>query len=86
MKLNVKAFALASGIVLGLAILLVTIWYLLFGFEGETLRKIHHVCIGYSISIGGAFLGLIWGFIYGFIGGAIFSWCYNLLTGKPKEQ
>ncbi|MFO8235564.1 MAG: hypothetical protein R6U04_09200 [Bacteroidales bacterium] len=85
MKLNVKAFTLAGGIALGLAILVVTIWYLLFGFEGETLRKIHHVCIGYSITIGGAFIGLIWGFIYGALGGAIFSWFYNKFAGGKGE-
>lgn len=85
MKFNIKAFALASGIALGLAILLITIWYLLFGFEGATLRKIHHVCIGYSVTPVGAILGLIWGFIYGFIGGAIFSWFYNKFLPKKEK-
>jgi hypothetical protein len=85
MKLNVKAFALAGGITLGLGIFLLTIWYLIFGFDGHTLQKIHHAFLGYSVSIGGAFIGLIWGFIYGFIGGAVFSWLYNKFAGQPKE-
>ncbi len=85
MKLNVKAFALAGGIALGLAILLLTLLYLILGYEGATLQKIHHVCFGYSISIGGAFLGLIWGFIYGLIGGALIAWLYNKFTGTLKE-
>ena len=82
MKLSVKAFALAGGLACGIALFLLTIWYLIFGFEGHTLQKIHHVFLGYSITWYGALIGLIWGFIHGFIGGAIFSWFYNLFLPK----
>ena len=85
MKLNVKALALAGGIAWDLAVFLLTIWYLIFGFDGHTLQKIHHVYLGYSVSIGGAFIGLVWGFIDGLIGGALVAWLYNKFTGKPKE-
>ena len=34
MKLNVKALALACGIVWGLAVFLLTYWYLIFGHPG----------------------------------------------------
>jgi len=84
MKLNVKALALSAGIVWALAIFLITIWYLIFGFEGATLRKLHHVYLGYSVSLGGAFIGLIWGFIDGFIGGALLAWLYNKFSGKNE--
>jgi len=79
MKLNKRACALSAGILLGVAILLVTVVFLIFGHNGEQLSKLHKVCLGYSVSWLGAFLGLIWGFIYGVIGGWIFAWLYNRL-------
>lgn len=83
MKLNVKALALAVGIVWGLAIFLVTYWFLVFGYEGNTLAKLSNVYFGYSVTWYGAFVGLIWGFVDGLIGGALLAWLYNKF-GKDK--
>ncbi len=80
MKLSIKAFAFTAAILWGLAVFLVTVWYLIMGFEGETLQKIHHIYLGYSVSWGGAFIGLVWGFVDGLIGGALFAWLYNKLA------
>ena len=77
MKLNVKALSLTAGILWGIAILLLTIWFICFGYDGNTLSLIGKVYLGYSVTWGGAFIGLIWGFVQGFIGGAIFAWLYN---------
>ncbi len=76
MKLDKKAFALASGITWGLIVLIMTIWVMLKD-GGNTLALIEQFYFGYSISYMGAFIGLVWGFIYGFIGGWIFAWLYN---------
>jgi hypothetical protein len=83
MKLNPKAFALTSGILWGLIIFVATLWLLIIGSTGKTIVKFNEFYIGYSFSIGGAFIGLLWGFIDGLIIGFIFAWLYNLLT--PKE-
>ena len=40
MKINVKAFALACGIVLGITILVLTYWFLLFNYPSEELAKL----------------------------------------------
>lgn len=77
MKLDVKAVALAAGIVWGLALFLLTLWFLVNGYSGQLLNKLGGVYFGYSVSIGGAFVGLIWGFLDGAIGGAVFGWLYN---------
>lgn len=77
MKLNVKALALAVGIVWGLAIFLLTYWLLIFGYEGKTLAKLSNVYFGYSVTWYGAFVGLAWGFVDGLIGGALLAWLYN---------
>ena len=77
MKLNIKAFGLAGGITWGLLILLLTFWFLIMGYQGSVLAKLGNVYIGYSVTLWGAFIGLVWGFIDGFIIGAFFAWLYN---------
>lgn len=83
MKLNVRSCALAAGILWGAAIFLLTIWFLIFGHQGATLSKLSNVYLGYSVSFGGAIVGLIWGFVDGLIGGGLFAWLYNLLLPEP---
>jgi|GEM_PF-329504 len=86
MKLNIKAFALSVGIILALAVFIVTVIAVLFHWEANTLWKLHKIYIGYSPSWPGAFVGLVWGFVDGCIAGAIFAWLYNKLLGSPGEK
>ncbi len=82
MKLNVKALALASGLLWGVALFVLTWWVILFdGATGEA-TVIGRVYRGYEISALGSVIGLVWGFVDGLIGGAIFAWLYNLLVGR----
>ncbi len=80
MKFNIKSFGLTCGIIWGLSVLLSTFWILIIGASGKTLGKLSKFYIGYSVSWGGAFVGLIWGFVDGLIIGAIFAWLYNKLS------
>jgi hypothetical protein len=86
MRLNVKAVALAFGLIWGFGLLALTWWVIL--FEGSTgdLMAIGHVYRGYNISPLGSILGLIWGFFDGLIGGAIFAWLYNLIAGHYRKK
>jgi hypothetical protein len=87
MKLNVKAFALTSGIVWGLGLFFLTWWVIAFdGATGEP-TLIGQVYRGYNISPMGSMVGLIWAFIDGWVGGAIFAWLYNTIAARtsPKE-
>lgn len=81
MKLNVKAFALALGLIWGVGLFLLTWWII--AFEGSTGEPtlIGMVYRGYTISPLGSVIGLVWGLPDGLIGGAIFAWLYNLLVG-----
>ena len=81
MRLNTKAFALTSGIFLGEAVFLMTVWLLVFGFEGQQIRTLDHFYFGYSFSFIGAVIGAVWGFIDGAICGLFFAWLYNKLNG-----
>lgn len=81
MKLSKRALGFSLGLVWGLAILLVTWWFLFIkGTPGEYLTKLHTVYIGYSVSLGGSIIGFIWGFVHGFIAGVLIAWFYNLFS------
>ena len=84
MKLNAKSLALTSGILWGLAVFLGTIWLLIIGAGGKTISTLSNFYFGYQFSIGGAFVGLIWGFVDGAICGLIFAYVYNYFL--PKES
>jgi hypothetical protein len=87
MKLNVRAFALTCALVGGLGLFLITWWIIL--FEGATgdVTFIGRVYRGYNVSATGSIIGLAWAFLDGLIGGAIFAWCYNLITTRcPSKE
>lgn len=85
MKLNVKAFALACGLVWGVGLFLLTWWLIaLDGATGET-TFLGHIYRGYNVSPAGSVIGLVWAFIDGAIGGAIFAWLYNLIAGRASN-
>lgn len=81
MKLSVRAFSLAVGLIWGIGLFLMTWWII--AFEGATGKPtlIGMVYRGYTISPLGSVMGLVWGVLDGLIGGAIFAWLYNLLLG-----
>jgi hypothetical protein len=82
MKLDVKAFALTTGLITGIGLFFLTWWIMI--FDGATYNPIviGLVYRGYNVSPLGSVLGLIWGFFDGLIGGAIFAWLYNQLRSK----
>jgi len=80
MRLDVKAFALACGILWGAAIFLATLWLMAFGFEGQLMSQLDHFYFGFSLSFLGAVIGGVWGFLDGAIGGALLAWLYNKLA------
>lgn len=82
MKLNVKALALASGLIWGFGLFILTWWVIMFdGVTGE-VTLIGRLYRGYSISPAGSVIGLGWGLADGAIGGAIFGWLYNTLAAR----
>ncbi len=82
MKLNIKAFALACGLLWGFGLFALTWWII--AFEGATgdVTMIGRLYRGYSISPIGSLIGLLWAFADGLVGGLIFAWLYNLLADK----
>lgn len=84
MKLDIKAFALACGIIWGLGVFLLTWWVIAFEGASGDRTLIGLVYRGYSLSPAGSVVGLVWGFFDGVVGGALFAWLYNLLAGRGR--
>jgi len=83
MKLNVKAFGLAGGIISALWIFCATWWVMLFlGDTGDPTVIGKYYYLGYSISPIGSAIGAVYAFFDGGIGLAIFAWLYNVIVGK----
>ncbi len=79
MKLNVKAFGLACGIIWGAIVLLFGLGAMM-GWGEDIVKFISRFYVGYQASFFGAVIGLVWGFVDAFVGGAIFAWLYNKLA------
>jgi len=78
MKLRARALGLAIGLVSGVGVFIATFLSLRIG-KGETLNALGVIFIGYSVGVGGAFLGLLWGIVYGFVCGSVIALLYNAL-------
>jgi len=76
MKLCVKSFALATGILWAVVVFLSTVSVVMRG-GGEHFQLLDKFFLGYSATYVGAVIGLVWGFIYGLVIGALFAWIHN---------
>lgn len=85
LKFDLKALALAWGILWGAAVLAVAVANLVSGSYGQQfLEMLASWYPGYHAthSIGGVVLVTVYAFFDGLIGGCIFGWLYNKLL-KP---
>jgi hypothetical protein len=79
-KLNVKAFGLALGIVWAVVVFLLGVLAMLFSWGAAWVELLSSIYIGYKMTLLGSVIGAIWGFIDAFIGGIIVAWLYNKLA------
>jgi len=85
MKLDVRAFALACGLIWGLGLFFLTWWIIAFEGQadpGAAPPFIGLVYRGYELTTVGSLIGLVWAFFDGLIGGAILAWLYNRLASR----
>jgi len=78
--MNVKAFALAGGILWGFLVFVLTLIETARG-AGHTLVLLSSVYVGYSVTYPGAVVGLVYGFVSGALFGAVFCWLYDRFAG-----
>ncbi|MGH7870306.1 MAG: bacteriophage holin [Candidatus Dormibacteraceae bacterium] len=85
MKFSTKGLALASGILWGLAMLVMGLANLIWGSYGQQfLQTMSSVYPGYHAtrSIAEIIVGTLYGAVDGLVGGAVFAWLYNQFV-KP---
>ena len=80
--LNTKAFALSAGIIWGLTIFLTTLLSVANGYGKAFLESYGSLHPGYSISVTGAFIGLVYAFICAFIGIYVLIGLYNRIEKR----
>jgi len=79
MKFNIKAFAIASGLIYAFVLFVSVLWLMARGYSNqETLLSM--VYPGLTISLSGSLLGLSYGLFDGVIIGGLFAWLYNHLA------
>jgi hypothetical protein len=52
----------------------------MFGWGTALIAPLASLYIGYSASILGAIIGVIWAFIDGFVAGVVIAWIYNFIA------
>jgi hypothetical protein len=80
MVLNAKGFALASGLLWGLALFVITLVAAARGI-GNNLSHLSAIFTGYQVTYIGSVIGLIYGFVAGLILGWMFASIYNGFGG-----
>jgi hypothetical protein len=81
-KLDRTALGLAVGSLCGLLVFLATIILVLKGGEvvGPNLALLGQFFFGYTVTIAGAFVGLVYGFVFGFVVGWLIAVLRNALV------
>ena len=79
-RMDKLAFATALGMVCGLAMFIATIWLIIKGGDiiGPNLRLVGQYFIGFTVSVKGAFIGLVYSLLWGFLFGWLFAYIRNL--------
>jgi len=83
-RLRAGVMAVVFGMFGGGSLFLATVWLLLRGGEnvGKHLSLLHHYFPGYSVTWGGAIVGLLYGAAVGAVLGWAVSWVYNLVAAR----
>ena len=85
MRLNITALALASGLLWGVGLFLITWWIIAVEGTSDQVTFIGKAFQGYTVTAAGSLIGLVWAFFAGLICGAVFAWLYNLIAGQTSK-
>jgi hypothetical protein len=74
--------AVTFGMTGGAGLFIATVWLLIRGGEnvGQHLGLLRNYLPGYSVTWGGALLGLVYGAAVGAVIGASIAWIYNMIA------
>lgn len=79
LRLNGTMVGIAFGLAGGLALFFATLFLVIKGGPnvGAHLRLLNQFFPGYTVTLAGSFIGLVYGFVTGFVGGWLVGWIYN---------
>jgi hypothetical protein len=82
MRLNARAWGIATGLLLGGGLFLATVFLVIRGgpMVGQHLRLLSVFFPGYQVSWPGAFIGFVYAFVVGYALGRIIGSVYNRLA------
>jgi len=83
-KLNAVSFGLALAVLWALVVLVMGITAMTIGYGASFVGIVGQFYIGYSASVLGIIIGIVWAFIDAFLGGLIFAWLYNKFSSWCK--
>ena len=86
LRLNSKAWGVATGLLAGLSLLTATLFLVLKGGEhvGQHLGLLSVYFPGYSVTLGGAFVGFVYLFVIGYALGRLIGFVYNV-AAMPRD-
>jgi len=81
-RLRAGVMAVTLGMSGGVGLFIATVWLLVRGGEnvGQHLGLLSNYLPGYSVTWGGALVGLIYGAVVGAMLGASIAWIYNMIA------
>jgi hypothetical protein len=88
MKLNIKALAMAFGLIWAAGILFVEVAHMIWpGYGAAFLQLIGSIYPGYrpGTGVGSVIVGTLYGLVDGGVGGACFAWLYNLCLPRTAN-
>ena len=80
MKLDVKAFGLACGLVWALGYVVLAVLTMTSGYGSDITNFLAKHYIGSGANTQGIIVGAVWSFVDAGIGGAVLAWLYNKLA------
>jgi len=87
-RLNAWVNGTACGVVCGAGLMAMTLWLVIKGGDpaGPHLALLGNYFIGYTVSVGGAFIGLVYGFAAGFFAAFFVSVLYNRISQARSRR
>ncbi len=86
MKLNVKAFALAGGLVWGFNWFILTWWMIAFDGITHEVTLLGRIYRGFTLCPLGSLVALGYGFVDGFFLGLMVALLYNWIASRSKSE
>lgn len=80
MKLNIRAFALAAGIVWAVGCLFMGLTALVCPWAVPFVKAVGTMYVGYAPTVAGSLIGAAWAFVDAGVGAALLAWLYNRFT------